>query len=370
MEASWLRPGAPPRGLTTLLDCIPNKRAALARALGTSGMIALVERLALARRPVLIVFTYHRIAEPATDPFYEPVISATADAFREQLDWLYSRFQLITLGELTAQLTGDIVWREPTVLLTFDDGYRDNFDIAVPILRERNAPATFFIPSLFVESPQLPWWDQIAYVIKHTKVDQLQLRYGQQGLQVPLTINLRSTPRSAAITLLIRAFLNGMIPDQAWFLDHLATEAETAVNQEQLGRILFMSWDQLRQLVLAGSRFSVGSHTHGHRKLSDLDDSTQRYELSKSKHLLEAHLASEVTALAYPYGWRGTYTSRTRELAAQVGYRLAFASHPGVNQYHSLDQYGIKRLSIGAADSVAMLRARTALQAAFGRSMV
>ena len=57
-------------------------------------------------------------------------------------------------------------WSEPAALITFDDGYRDNFEVAAPILRERNVPATFFLPTAFLEAPRLPWWDQVAYAIK------------------------------------------------------------------------------------------------------------------------------------------------------------------------------------------------------------
>ncbi len=64
-----------------------NKRESLARLFGRTGLLRLLERLA-APRPGLVVFTYHRIAEPGADPFYDPVISATPDSFRAQVDWL------------------------------------------------------------------------------------------------------------------------------------------------------------------------------------------------------------------------------------------------------------------------------------------
>ena len=70
------------------------------------------------------------------DLFYEPVISATPESFRAQIKWLRSHLHLVTLEELIEQVQTGSPWREPTVLLTFDDAYRDNFEVAVPILRE------------------------------------------------------------------------------------------------------------------------------------------------------------------------------------------------------------------------------------------
>ena len=88
--------------------------------------------------------------------------------------------------------------------------------------------------------------------------------------------------------------------------------------------------------------------------------------MAESKRILEARLGREVAALAYPYGWPGSYTARTKALAAEAGYRLAFASLEGVNRPDGLDPYDIRRLGVGSGDSPALLRARTALHAAFG----
>ncbi len=100
------------------------------------------------------------------------------------------------------------------MLLTFDDGYRDNFDLAVPILGERNIPATFFVPSAFLESPRLPWWDQVAYVIKRAPLGRLVLDCDPKGGRPRLEIDLRTVSRTDAITTIIRAFLDATITDE------------------------------------------------------------------------------------------------------------------------------------------------------------
>jgi len=81
-------------------------------------------------------------------------------------------------------------------------------------------------------------------------------------------------------------------------------------------------------------------------------------------------LGREVTALAYPYGWPGTYTPSTKLLAAEAGYCLAFTSRAGVNWPSTLDLYEVSRLGVGSGDSQPLLRARTALHAAFGASFL
>jgi peptidoglycan/xylan/chitin deacetylase (PgdA/CDA1 family) len=363
-------PEDPPVISMNMFRSIPKKREYLARAFRQLGIIGLLERVASVRGAGLVVLTYHRIAEPSLDRFYEPVISATPESFRAQVRWLHHHIRLLTLNELLAQVETGLSWGGLAVLLTFDDGYRDNFDIAVPILQECDVPATFFIPTAFVESPRLPWWDQVAYVIKETHVRQFTLEYKTSGRASSLFIDLETMPRTSAIMTIIRAFLHETVADQAWFLEQLSMQAEVAVDHNSLGRALFMTWEQVRQLASLGKGLTIGSHSHSHHKLAKLDDDSQRHELAGSKRILETRINQEVAALAYPFGWPGTYTVRTKMLAIEAGYRLAFASREGVNWPRRLDRFEVCRLVVGLGDSPALLQSRTALHAMFGASFL
>jgi peptidoglycan/xylan/chitin deacetylase (PgdA/CDA1 family) len=349
---------------------IPNKREFLARIFGRLGVIRLLEQTVARQRPGLVVLTYHRIAEPGADLFYDPVISATPDAFRTQVNWLHNHARLLTVDELIDQVESGLPCHEPAMLITFDDGYRDNFDLAVPILGERKAPATFFVPSAFLESPRLPWWDHVACTIKRTHARRFILERCSKGGISPLEIDLQTVSRSAVIMMIIRAFLDGSIADERWFLNQLAERAMVEIDSEGLARQLFMSWAQMQKLVNSGMGLAIGSHGHSHRKLAELDEDSQLHELAGSKQILEARLGCPIKVLAYPYGWAGTYTAGTKALAAQAGYHLAFSSREGINRLASFDRYEISRLGVGSADSIALLRARSAFHAAFGKSFV
>jgi peptidoglycan/xylan/chitin deacetylase (PgdA/CDA1 family) len=355
---------------TQLFRGIPNKREYLARALGRLGALNLLERAVATRRPALVVLTYHRIAEPGADSFYDPVVSATPKSFRAQVTWLRNHIRIVTLKELESMIRSGARWREPAAFLTFDDGYRDNFDVAVPILREWSVPATFFIPTDFLESPKLPWWDHVAYVIKQSRVQRLNLKRSPIGLGPALSIDLDSVPRFRAITTIIRTILDGTIADVPWFLEQLAVQADVAVDQAGLSRALFMNWEQVRNLADSSAGLTVGSHGHSHQALARLDEESQCRELAFSKQILENRLGHEVPALAYPYGWAGTYTLTTKRAAAKTGYRLAFASRDGVNRLGVLDPFEISRLGVSSGDSPSLLRARAALHSAFGRSFL
>ncbi len=352
-----------------------NKREYLARIFGRIGLVRMMERLGAAR-PGLVVLTYHRIAEPGADPFYDPVISATPESFRAQADWLARGPRVLGLDEAIERLTSAEPWREPAVLVTFDDGYRDNFDVAAPILRERGIPATFFLPTAFLEEPRLPWWDRVACIIKQTRATRLELPLRPEGEadrsdEPPaLTIDLAETPRPAAIRAVIDAFLGGRIADESWFLGMLAERAGVADDPSAMARALFADWDQVRRLTSPESGLAIGSHGHSHRRLAGLDDEAQRAELVGSRRILEDRLGRRVEALAYPYGWPGSFDGRTRLIAAEAGYRVAFASYEGINRQGSTDRFAVRRLGVGSGDSSGLLRARVALHATLGRSFL
>jgi peptidoglycan/xylan/chitin deacetylase (PgdA/CDA1 family) len=260
-------------------------------------------------------------------------------------------------------------------LITFDDGYRDNFEVAAPILRDRGLPATFFIPTAFLEAPRLSWWDKVACLIKQTRVRRLELPRSPEGGSdnggpPPLAIDLDAMPRSEAIRTIIAAFLDETICDGPWFLQRLADRAEVEVDDDSMARALFTSWDQVRRTTGPGTGLSVGSHGHSHRKLAGLDGDSQGRELAESKRILEDRLGREAEALAYPYGWPGAYTAETKALAARAGYRVAFAGLEGINHPGAIDPFEIRRLGVGSGDSAILLRARAALHATIGRSFL
>src|SRR5271166_1946948 len=139
----WALPISPPWSLLPLprrlLDRITNKRELLARAFGSLGLIGLLEQIAL-RRPALVVLTYHRIAVPGntSNPYYDPVISATPDAFEAQIRFLSTRFHILGLQALL-NIAADkgmnarvlLNAGKPIALVTFDDGYRDHCETAL-----------------------------------------------------------------------------------------------------------------------------------------------------------------------------------------------------------------------------------------------
>lgn len=342
---------------------IPNKRAMIARALQASGVLSLIERTT--GRPGLLVLTYHRIGDPSGHPFYAQVASATPEALREELIALARTRRILTLPETIAFAQDGFRGAESTALVTFDDGYRDNHDAALPVLTTLGVPATFFLTTGFVAGKILPWWDHVAYVVNNAGVPVLKL-----NRPTPIQIDLIQEPRTAAVMRVIRAYLDHPEVDERPLRVELEQRAEVAVDEPRLARSLFMTWEQARTLARAG--MSIGSHTMTHRALGRLNEDDQSEELTGSKAILEAELGQTPEAVAYPYGWPGTYGEPTIRLVRKAGYRAGFSSTEGLclTRPSAPDVFSLPRLGVGFADPPVLHRARWALWSAFGKSPV
>ena len=273
--------------------------------------------------------------------------------------------RVLTLDEAIERIASGAPWREPAALVTFDDGYRDNFEAAAPILRERGIPATFFLPTAFLESPRLPWWDHVACIIKQTRVNRLELprRPAGKGNGSGTRRRSRSTwtrcrdPRRS--TRSSPPSSTRRSTDGPWFLEKLADRAEVALDADAMARALFTDWDQVRRLTGPETGLSVGSHGHSHQKLAGLDADSQRRELVESKRILDG-------------------PARPRDRCAGLSLRLAGHLHRGdqgprrrvpATAWPSPRSRGstararstpstIRRLGVGSGDSAVLLRGR------------
>ena len=135
------------------------------------------------------------------------------EAFLAEVLHLRDRFHLIGLDELTVLADSGFAVERPTALITFDDGYRDNFDTAVPILEELGVPATFFIPTGFLQSPRLPWWDHVAHVLKRSMEARVVLDWPN-----PSTSFLGQGNHQRAIMAVIGLYLDGKVGDELRFV--------------------------------------------------------------------------------------------------------------------------------------------------------
>jgi peptidoglycan/xylan/chitin deacetylase (PgdA/CDA1 family) len=165
---------------------------------------------------------------------------------------------------------------------------------------------------------------------------------------------------------LLDVFKSAPALDVAAFLEHLGERADVAVDAEILGRDLFMTWDEIREMARSG--MAIGSHTHTHPILARLSEADQFEELSRSKRTLERELGRPVEAIAYPVGDPSAFTPATRRLARDAGYQLGFSFYGGVNRPGHTDLFDMRRIPVEREFTLPKFRSRVILHNLIGRS--
>ena len=329
-----------------------SKREFLVRRMRNLGLMQLLAWAA--RRPGLLALAYHRIGPCSSQPFDDGVFSATAESFRDQIRYLRDHFEILPIDELLDSMHRGLDLKKPTALITFDDGYRDNFETALPILREFEVPAVFFIAPGYIDRPRLTWWDRIAYVVKNTKRDVLEIEYPTSA-----KFDLRENGRSRVAVQILSAYTQTPEIDQQCFFDLLEDAADVSVDSRELGDGLFMSWDQVRKLNAEG--MEIGGHTYDHPVLSRVSEDDQLRELTLSKDRLESEVRANIRVMAYPVGGLDCFDDATKRLVSDTGYEAAFSFYGGFNRPGHHDPLDIRRISVERQDSLPMFRFRASM---------
>lgn len=246
----------------------------------------------------------------------------------------------MTLEETLAFIDGTLKEeaRRCRVLITFDDGYLDNYTVAFPILRSHGVQGVFFLATGMVGSCQVPWWDHIAYLVKTARRRAFSLRY-----PTSLAVDIDRKGLAESLQAILKLYKRPENADPARFIRELAEETRGDDPPATLRR--FLSWDEAREMIRGG--MAIGSHTHSHHVLSQLEPARQLEELSRSRAILKEQLGIEADALAYPVGAKASFTGQTQALARDAGYRAAFSFYGGTNLPGKIAPYNVKRIGIG-----------------------
>ena len=331
------------------------KRELIASFLNRSGILRVLERARVGNS--LVILNYHRIIEPADCPYDRSVISATPDQFYEQISYLRSQFSIMSLPELLDHLGNERRAHGSQLMITFDDGYLDNYRNAFPILRAAGVPAAFFPPTSYLGSNTMPWWDQIANLLRRSWSHTIRLEYPEERV-----FELGGGALEESIRQVLRLFRSPAVRDTERFIKLLERECGV-VREATADPPLFINWDQAREMVASG--MAIGSHTHSHGILAKMTAREQREELRLSKEILERELRVPVTTLAIPVGRRESFNGDTAAALRETGYQAAFSFYEAVNRLDALDPYDIRRA--GVESEMAFSRVR--FKAAVGTSM-
>ena len=269
------------------------------------------------------IFMLHHVRPPRKGEFQpNRHLAVTPEFLRAMLSHLRSRdIDVVTLDELHDRLRMRNFSRR-FACFTLDDGYRDNRDFALPVLREFDAPCTLYVTSDFAEGTGRLWW--IALEMTIAKASTIEVTIGG----APCRLDTSTPAAKQAAFDRLHDWLRGLAEHD---LRREVTElcARHSVDEAAICRELCLSWDELKFLA-QDPLVTVGAHTITHCNLARQSEATASHELTVSRARIESALQRAIVHLAYPYGGRAAAGQREFALARAAGYKSAVTTRPGM----------------------------------------
>lgn len=233
------------------------------------------------------VFLYHSVHPDATDNFGPWRYAVTPDEFQRQVGRITDRYDVRPLSDIVASCRSGSPPTEPTAAITFDDGFRDNYTEALPLLERYDAPATVFVAAKYLDGPP-PYEYRLAAKLRSTS--RVDTTAGETRIERDLQTDGDRRDVYEAIRHELK-FERGEVRETV--LDDIAGDVTAAPRM--------LTSEELREL--AGSPLiDVGAHGYEHVPLTAFDGSALARDVSRSRSALESALDGEVTLFSYPYG--------------------------------------------------------------------
>ena len=287
-----------------------------------------------------VVLRYHSVSDDSgwAGDFIQPSLVVSPDDFDRQLTFLARHHVVVDIGELVeAVRAGERIDRR-WVVITFDDGYEDNYRFAFPILMKHGMSAAFYVTTGCIGDRAILWTVVLRHAIQTSARTAIELSF-LPGKPIDLS---HAAARDQA-TRLLTGIVKRCAAREA---DEIVGEVLEAcgVRAGTVGRRIIMDWDEIREMHEAG--MTIGAHTVNHYNLPCLDERQMVREVTDSKRALEDGVGASVDHFAYPNGRTDRhFDDRVAQVVAKAGYRSAVTSVTGPAS-RRCSEFSIPRLGI------------------------
>jgi Predicted xylanase/chitin deacetylase len=280
----------------------------------------------------LLILLYHRVLPEVRFNSRNTVI--TEKTFIRQIDILRKRYPIISLTDAINQCHTGQAKAKVQVVLTFDDGYWDNYEVAFPILRERGLPATFFLTTDYVGKNEPVWdWEVFTLVMRDctdTHSIEIENKLLEQRMHEPrLSFAVRVIDSMKSITV-------DKIQEVTGFLRKHSTNKLTDIRQD-----CGISWEQAKRMSVCG--MEIGAHGVTHRSLSRLPLEEAKQEIDRSKSIIENQIGKPCVHFAFPFGGHNDCAYGLIDHFKKTGFQSCLLNIRGYNHVKQ-DSFYFKRI--------------------------
>ncbi len=292
---------------------------------------------------------YHRVINPEEIPYpIQPGMFVRPETFRMHCDYLASHCNVVTLNELVSLIKSKAKIPPKTVAITFDDGWADNYQFALPILKDHKLPATVFLATGFIDTEKAFWTDELALRVTALK----EYSPERESISDFVKLILDLLHNNSIVTACDKSveLLKALPPKSR---DSVLAELAALTDRTKPPRS-FLSWKEVTEM--AENDITFGSHTHNHQYLTELSVDEIKNELTQSLNALKSHLGEKSSRVfCYPGGYNNSVTDR---VLLELGIETALTVTGVVEVSESLLKVGRQGVHQDIAKSISLFMLR------------
>ena len=272
---------------------------------------------------------------------YHNFVEAPSD-FRRQCEHIRRYYNPVSMRQIGEALRDGVSLPANAVALTVDDGYRDFYLNAYPVLREFGIPATVFLVSEFLDGKLWLWWNQVTWAFENTRARQVNLQ--TSTLQYRAEWDNESA-RQTACAGTIEKLKRATNQDRLAAMQQLFEQLSVTLPEQPPEKWQPLTWDEVRLMSVNGVEF--GAHTRTHPILSSVTDPAQLTdEIIGSRTRIAQELGSTVEHFCYPNGKGEDIGGEAVSIVRNAGFLTAVTTEPGRNGRPVPDPMQLKRLGV------------------------
>jgi peptidoglycan/xylan/chitin deacetylase (PgdA/CDA1 family) len=297
-----------------------------------------------------IILLYHRIVDENSRYLNKSaVVHHHIKDFKREIPYFKRNFQILSMDEVVSHMKLGKGFRRPSMAITFDDGYLDNYTLAYPILKKHRVPATIYLTTGFIGTPDKIWTEQIGLALLETKKDY----FNCSSILEDKTISIKTKgEKEQAYSKISKALKLRPDDERRELLQKLLERLEV---NEKLGRHfgerVMLNWDEVQEMRKDG--ITIGSHSHTHPILSRMPIQKAKDEILNSKKVVEKNVNIEVKHFSFPNGREEDFSEELRDYCREIGFESTCSVIYGANDASEGNVFALKR--IGAINPLPML---------------
>lgn len=297
-----------------------------------------------------IILLYHRIIDDHSEYLNKgPVVHHHIKHFKKEIPYLRGNYKILGMDEVVHHMKMDIGFEKPSLAITFDDGYLDNYTFAYSVLKKHGVVATIYLTTGLIETSESTWTDRIELSFLKTKEDYFSLPaiFGDNKVRIKTKKEKEQAniKVSEALKLMSDGERRKLMRE---LFEVLKLDGSCVENQRSR---LMLNWDEVQKMAKDG--IIIGSHSHTHPILSQMPLQDAKEEIFNSKKIIEENLGMRVKHFAFPNGREEDFSEELREYCREIGFESVASVVYGMNDTGENNTLSLKR--IGAIAPVWML---------------